>query len=390
MKNKQITCDVLVVGAGISGVAAAISASRGGAKTILIEKNSSFGGIAADCRHRYICGLYPKNTGIAKEIIRTLQTLDSKSKFTHIGKLPVFYFQPKDLELILRKLINKEKDLKVFYNCSATGVKKVNNAIVSVRAAQGPGLNLTFNPSMVIDATGQGTIIKLSKAQYKLAPLKSRQLAGFTFEIQGIEDLSGLLPIKVSYYLSNAVNQKKLPACFKFTNFTYGQTKNSGIIKLNLPASRIYRGAHEAKKYASLIYAYLRRTLPELKNSRMHRVAANIHEREGLRLAGQHTLTGSEVLNAIKFPDAIAKGYWPIEFWHPKYGQKIKYLKNTGKFYEIPLRCLKSKNITNLLATGKCISTTPEALASSRVMGTCIYLGEAAGREAANYKQAKP
>jgi hypothetical protein len=376
MKTKNVTCDVLVVGAGISGVAAAISASRGQAKTMLIEKNNFPGGIALDCRHQYICGLYPKNTGIAKDLISNLQKLNPKNRFIRIGKLSVFSFMPGDLKLILRKLTQKEKNLKVFYNCKVTEVKSKGNSIISLKTIS---KSLNIKPKVVIDASGQGIVIKLSGAKYQLAPLASRQLAGFSFQVRGLIDKEDLLAIKVPYYLSIAVKQKKLPLYFKFTNFAYGQTKNSGMIKLNLPAKNTPRQAQEAKKYASLIHAYLRKVLPEFKKSHIHWVTSGIHEREGVRLDGEHILTEQEVLSARKFPNSIAKGYWPIELWHPKLGQKIEYLK-ANKFYEIPLGCLKSKNITNLFATGKCISATPQALASSRVMGTCIYLGEAAGR----------
>ena len=378
MKTKELNCDVLVAGAGISGVAAAIAASRGQAKTILVEKNSFPGGIARDCRHSYICGLYPKNTGIARQIILELKKLNPKNRFKRLGKLLVFSFQPENLELILRKLTQKEKNLKILYNTKVTQVKRKGNSIISLRAISKLG-NFNLKSRVVIDATGNGEIIKLSKARSMLAPLASRQLAGFTFQVRGLTDRSDLLAIKVPYSLSLAVKQKKLPVYFKFTNFTYGQTKNSGLIKLNLLPKDTFRGAPATKRYSALIHNYLRKVLPEFKNSRIHWRASAIHEREGRRLDGEHILTEQEVLSAGKFPAAITKGYWPIEFWHQKLGQKIKYLK-ADKFYEIPLGCLKSKNITNLFATGKCISATPEALASSRVMGTCIYLGEAAGK----------
>jgi hypothetical protein len=381
MKSKAIACDVLVVGAGISGIAAAISSSRCQAKTILIEKNNLPGGLSLDCQHHYICGLYPENTGIAKEIISGLQKLNPQNKFTHIGKLSVFYFQPKNLASLLPKLLKKEKNLKVFYGCQAVSVEKKKNSIASVKV-QSKQLNLCLRPKSVIDATGDGAIIKLSQAQYKLAPAKSRQLAGFTFQVRGLTGTTDILPIRVSYYLTQAVQQKKLPTYLKFTKFTYGQTKNSGMIKLNLPAKDAQRGIRKTKKYASLIHAYLRKYLPEFKKSRIYQISTRVHEREGLRLDGKYTLTEQEVLGAKKFPHPAAKGFWPIEFWDAHYGQKITYLKNR-KFYEIPLGCLKSKNIDNLFATGKCISATARALASSRVMGTCIYLGEAAGNAAA-------
>ena len=81
MKNKKIACDVLVAGAGISGIAAAISASRSGAKTILIEEKSSPGGVAVYDRHWEICGLYPVNQGIARQIISSLKKLNHKNGF---------------------------------------------------------------------------------------------------------------------------------------------------------------------------------------------------------------------------------------------------------------------------------------------------------------------
>jgi len=379
MKTKQLTADVLVVGAGISGVAAAISASRCQANTILIEKNSSFGGIVQDCQHNYLCGLSAKNTGITQEIICALKKLSSKNRFTRLGRLLVFSFRPKDLRTVLRKLLQKEKNLKIFYNHRLTKVKRKDNLIVSLETSTG---SLNFKPKVVIDASGEGEVIKLSGAKYQSTPLIKQPLAGFTFEIRPIIDQSNLLTIKVPYYLSVAVKQKKIPAYFKFTNFVYSHYKNTGIIKLSLPAEYATKQTTNTKKIATFIHTYLRNVLSEFKKSRIIWVAKNIHAREGLHLDGKHLLTRGEVLSAKKFPDAIAKGYWPIEFWHPKYGQKIKYLK-TNKFYQIPLRSLYSKNITNLLATGKCISATSEALASSRVSGTCIYLGEAAGRAAA-------
>jgi hypothetical protein len=101
-------------------------------------------------------------------------------------------------------------------------------------------------------------------------------------------------------------------------------------------------------------------------------------------MKGMYTLKKKDLLSHKKFADAVARGNWPIEFWHQKRGQRIEYLK-PGSFYDIPLRCIKSKDIKNLFATGRCISATPEALASTRATGTCISLGEGAGVVASNY-----
>jgi succinate dehydrogenase/fumarate reductase flavoprotein subunit len=105
-------------------------------------------------------------------------------------------------------------------------------------------------------------------------------------------------------------------------------------------------------------------------------------EREGRRISGEYILTENDVLNASKFDDGIVKNSWPIELWDKKKGPVYKYVK-AGDYYEIPFRCIKVRDIPNLLCAGRCISVSHEALGSTRVMGTCMALGEQAGLAAA-------
>ena len=93
-------------------------------------------------------------------------------------------------------------------------------------------------------------------------------------------------------------------------------------------------------------------------------------------------LTKEDVLSARKFPDGVVKNAWPIELWDRTKGTIYKYVPR-GEYYEIPFRCLMVSGITNLLTAGRCISVTHEALGSTRVMGTCMALGEQAGKAAA-------
>jgi hypothetical protein len=104
--------------------------------------------------------------------------------------------------------------------------------------------------------------------------------------------------------------------------------------------------------------------------------------REGARAWGEYTLTADVVLGARKFPDGAVRNAWPIELWDREKGPSYRYL-DPGEYYEIPLRCLKAQEVSNLWCAGRCISASHEALGSTRVMGPCIALGEEAGREAA-------
>ena len=367
MKAKEISCDIVVVGAGLSGLAAAIAASEKGAKTVLLEQNNFLGGTVITGMHRYLCGLYNStisktiNDGIAAKLISKLRSLSSENKPLRQGKVYVFSFRRKDLSKALCALIKNKKNLKVILERRACSVKKDNGQIIAVQA-KGKKRVITIKPKVVIDASGEGAVIKLSGAKYRISPVNRRQLAGFSFRLKGLKAVNEFLSIKVPYYI-------------KFATFASFKNRNEGLIRLNIPVSR---DTAELRKQARKVLFCLRKVLPEFKDAYIVEFSPYIVEREGICLRGEYTLTLGDVLRGRRFRDGVVKNSWPIEIWDQKKGPQYRYLE-PGQYYEIPLRCLKSKNIKNLLACGRCISVTHEALGSTRVAGTCIALGEQAG-----------
>jgi len=364
---KKIVCDVLVIGAGVSGLAAAVAASERGAKTLLLEQNNFIGGTVITAMHRYLCGLYnntiPKviNDGIAARLISKLRNMNPENRPLHQGKVYVFSFRRGDLSKALCELIKNKKNLKIILECRACSVKKYKEQIITVQA-KGKKRVIIIKPKVVIDASGEGAVIKLSGAKYRISPVNRRQLAGFSFRLKGLKDVNEFLSIKVPYYI-------------KFATFTPFKDRDEGVIRLNITARADSEGI---TKKVFKIFHYLRKVLPEFKDAYIAEFSTSIIEREGICLQGEYTLTASDVLHGKKFKDGLIKNSWPIELWDQKKGPQYKYL-NQGQYYEIPLRCLKSKNIKNLLVCGRCISVTHEALGSTRVAGTCIALGEQAG-----------
>lgn len=380
MKIKTIACDVLVVGAGVSGVAAAIAAASKNSSVILLEKNKFPGGTAVVAMHNFICGMNRNSKGLLKQII---DRIAPQQKLVRRGKVLVMPLKIEKLTSGLSDIIDKSKHIKVYFGYEVFLVKKVGNVISSVVANYAGG-KIFFKPKVVIDATGIGDVIKLSGAKYKISILSKRQLAGFSFKVEGINGNSELLALKVPYYLAKGVCDKFLPRHLKFGFFTPGALQGNGYIRLSIPSLNNTDTAKIVNKISYDIHNYLKKLLPEFRDSYITQVSPAISNREGLRLLGEYILSKEDVLSQRKFSDAVVKGYWPIEFWDKKRGPVFKYFKKNG-FYEIPLRCLKSKNIRNLFATGRCISADPYALASTRVMATCISLGEAAGIAAKKY-----
>lgn len=386
----HLPCDVLVAGGGIAGISAAVRAAREGAHTVLAEAKGFPGGIAVHCMHRYICGLYSSgpfipgktlNGGIAEEICLEIERLAPGTKPIKMGKVHLFPFTTVDLISVLRSLSENQPGLEILYETRIVSVKTEHGNIRSTFAKGRKG-ELQISPRIVIDCSGDGTVIRMSGASYNLSLPKERQLAGFCFKIKGIKAPGDMVSLSVPYYISQAVIEKEIPFYLKYTKFYQGDTESEGYCLISVPPGDNTEKTYEAEKNAVAVHAILKRAIPSFRDSEISEMSSVIAEREGIRMAGGYTLTKEDVLSARKFHDGVVKNAWPIELWDQNKGPTYIYLE-PGTCYEIPLRCLKSKDIENLYCAGRCISASREALGSTRVMGTCISLGEQAGLAAA-------
>ncbi len=419
MELMNNSCDVLVVGGGVSGVAAAVASARNDVKTVLAEKENFLGGMGYAGLHQYMCGLYLNrdvmptetlNAGIVREIIGLLNKLSPQKTTKKIGQVYVLPYAREDLAKVFTSLCRNEKNLTVLFNTTAVSVKKKNKTIVEVAlntpvskiihhcsADKSPPPPFTKGgqggikeekivhkliPKILIDCTGSGVVSAMAGAGFELSSPVKRQLAGFTIHLKGLKECDEMLSIKVPYYLSQATNKKMLPAYLRFTTFSMGNTDDEGFCKINIGGSDNNKREQTIRKDALKMISYLADKLPPFKNAYIANTSLRVLEREGRRICGEYTLTENDVLNARKFRDGVVKNSWPIEIWDKNKGIIYKYVKS-GDYYEIPFRCLKVKDIKNLLCAGRCISVTHEALGSTRVMGTCMSLGEQAGLAAA-------
>ena len=386
----HLSCDILVAGGGVAGIAAAVRAAREGARTILAEINGFPGGTAVNCMHRYICGLYSSgpippdgalNGGIADEICSELKKLVPGTKPVKTGKVHLFPFTTGNLIKTLRLLSEKQAGLNLLYETEVVSVKVQNGRIRNVFARNITG-EIEISTQAVIDCSGDGTVIRLSGAAYDISSPDKRQLAGFCFKIKGIKDLGDMAPVSVPYYISQAAAEKKIPFFLKYARFFQSDVADEGYCLISIPPGNSTERIRDAKKYAATVHGILADSIDSFRNSRITEMSSGISEREGLRMKGHYTLMEKDVLAGRKFHDGVVKSAWPIELWDQKKGPSYRYLDEDA-YYEIPLRCLKSRDIKNLYCAGRCISASPEALGSTRVMGTCISLGEQAGLAAA-------
>lgn len=140
-------------------------------------------------------------------------------------------------------------------------------------------------------------------------------------------------------------------------------------------------GEIEARRQIHDIQAYLVSYVPGFDKAYLTRTAPFLGLRETRRIVGRYVMTRSNILSCRRFDDAIAVASYPIDLHRPDDNDCT--LEWCGDCYDIPYGCLVPTKVDGLLVAGRCISTTHEAMAAIRVMSTCMATGEAAGRAAA-------
>ena len=148
----------------------------------------------------------------------------------------------------------------------------------------------------------------------------------------------------------------------------------------------------ELRKLIYSIWDYLKNKSgkPKAENMQLKRVCAKAGTRESRRFVGEYILTENDIEEKIDFDDSVAIGGWPMDI-HAPLGIYDKlpasnFVSVTG-LYNIPFRCLYSKNIKNMMMAGRNISATHIAMGSTRVMATCGCMGQAVGTAASLCKK---
>lgn len=380
--DQRMNFDVLIVGAGVSGVPAATAAARAGAKTLLLEQSHRLGGTMTDGLGFPICGLFENdvskppcllNKGLPAEFFSNVSAEISEPVFL-MGRVFVCQCPVSLFESIYTDWLDKE-NLTTLLGVTDISLDVQHQKINALSFQTLDGETQNCEVGQVIDCTGSGEVIQQSGAK-QIVP-EALPLAGFSVRLKGVEK-DELLPVKVPYILRKAADAGELPDYCSFTHFS-AISNGEVLCKFSLPAETLRADAEQTACWALNL---LQKKIPAFHSVEVVQFSPSILQREGIRLKGQSTLMGDDILAGRSFEDGIARGGWPMEYWDAEKGTQYDYVEN-GFSYDIPLGALRSENIKNLWSAGRLISADSAALASVRVMGTAIATGEAAGIVAA-------
>ena len=387
--------DVVVLGGGSAGVAAAVAAARKGLRVMLIERNAYLGGKATAAEVGTICGLYQfsKNEkseyivkGFAKEFAEKLRIQSNTSPLFSPEGVHYLPYHVEAFKEICLDLINEHK-IGIYFNAVLEHVTVEEQKLKSVHiiAAGNP---VTINLQSLVDCSGDSVISQA--ANLPLIKSENYQAAAQVFTIQGVAEENefklGMIMMKA---LRSAIDNNILGDFYDRVYVVQGSLKNNCVnLKIGIPLAVTYAPGNlqelrtVALSFVDNLSQFLIKNVDAFKNASLVHIAPEVGIRIGQRSTGKYLLTEEDVLRCKKFNDAVANATWPIEIWEQNRRVNMRYFK-LDDFYQVPSGCLQSNNIDNLFFAGRNISATDGAIASARVMGICLQTGYAAGCMAA-------
>ena len=386
-----VDTDILIVGGGAAGIAAAIAASDSDYKIILIERSGYLGGKATSAEVGTICGLYKFSkseiseyavNGFARMFADELSELSATEPLHNTYGLHYLPYNIEEYKNLSLRLV-KKANVQLYLNAELIEVAKSNLLLSSVKIKTNTD-ELQINFKAVIDCSGDAAISRL--ADCPLLTNEIYQAAAQIFTMKNIKDISehvlGMILIKE---IRKAVINKSLPDYFNRVTVVQGSVKNNmASFKLSIPVEVTFKENNlkeireTALRMIETLTHFLINNTVVFKNASLFNIAPEAGIRVGARPEGKYILTEEDILSCKKFDSAIATGAWPIEEWGQNKSVKMTYF-NFEDYYQIPADCLKSKTIKNLFFAGRNISATDKAIASARVMGICFQTGYAAG-----------
>jgi hypothetical protein len=196
--------------------------------------------------------------------------------------------------------------------------------------------------------------------------------------------------------VENAIREQRLSPDVHYIFFTTlpesgeGSFNTTNILGLDGSSSSDLTTAEcVGRNQVHQVVLLLKNEIPGFENAYLIETAPQVGIRETRRAVGEYAVTGDDIKRGSTFNDAIARGCYGIDVHGQKdENSRMEHLPE-GRFYEIPLRALLVKNSTNVLAAGRCISSTREGQSALRIQPTSSATGEACGALAALAVQSK-
>jgi hypothetical protein len=401
--------EVLVVGSGPAGLAAALASARQGADTLLVERFGCFGGNITQAGVESIAWYRHPETieagGIGMEFERRAVEMNAATpevqSISHALHTESFKYIADSLVL--------ESAVRPLLHCTFVEPVMDGANIVGIITESKSGRQAIL-ARRVIDATGDADIAARSGAPYTQAPLADCLGVTVTFACSGVDkkrfmeyvaanpgsykqwatDTTGKEDNLFSPYIAEPFQKARktgeIPADVEIAG-TWSTISDAGeatylnvVYMLGNDCTNVWdltRGEIEGRRQAMWAIEALNKYLPGFEKARLRNFCASLGTRESRKIIGRGSLSGDQVRSRARFEDAI--GIFP-EFLDA-YGTVI--LPTTGRYFQVPYGIMLPQKVENLLVAGRAVGGDQQSHGATRQMMCCAVTGQGAGVAAA-------
>ena len=396
--------EVVVLGGGPAGIAAAASAAAHGRKTILVERYGFLGGAGTASGVTTFCGLFANVHGDIRKIVHGVAD-DLLARIDRLGGLNAPH-------LVLGKtkglaydttaykaaaddlLIGRGVDL--FFHAFGVGIVTESDGPTALIVETKSGRR-AIRGRMFIDCSGDGDLAAWTGAPFELGDAAGNLMyPTMMFRVNGVDPtLAGEAWTTIPELMREAekrgtrfarqgviVRPQRNPVEWR-VNATQVASRNGRALD-GTDAAELSYGEIEGRRQAQTFMSFLRSSVPGFAQAYIVDTPPQLGIRETRRVIGGYMLSGEDVLGCAAFDDSIGVNGWPMEV-HVAGDVIFKFPPIPGSrgFNELPYRMLLPKAVDNLLIAGRCASMTHDGQSAARVSGACFAMGEAAGTAAA-------
>jgi hypothetical protein len=414
----EIGCDVLVVGGGVTGVAAGTAAARAGARTIVLEPRPFVGGNGTTglCVHNYLSREGRQAVwGLAQELVDRLIRCGGA-----VGHVPYTGFvnavTPVDgplFRVVCTEML-AEAGAQVLYGALLVGVETGGDSrrVTGARVAMKGGVR-TVRAHTIVDASGDADVAAMAGAPYRVGKNEDGRMQPVSMVLQALNvdtvraaDALGQVPPAMA---TRPDHPEPFPVYFDghfgpwndviaaeglfpnrdrnvFFNTVWPDRLNvntSAVVDIDgTDPVAMSRATVALTRQCARIGGFMQRHVPGFERASWI-PAAIVGVRESRNIHGLYEITDDDVHAGRKFDDTIGQLCFPVDIHDPATGQATFHPIGDDGTMDIPYRAMVPRTLTNALVAGRCISATHFAHGATRNMAPCLVGGEAAGLAAA-------
>ena len=397
--------DVVVLGGGPAGMAAAVAAAQAGQRTLLLERYGFLGGMGTAAGVTNFCGLHANVHGdirqvvhgVADGLLSRIDRLGGLNKPHNLfGKTVAQAYDTAAYKIAADELL-LSAGVKVLFHALAAGAVmdgpgKVAALLVETRSGRRAVRGRAF-----IYCSGDGDLAAWAGAPYEKGDGQGNMLYPSTmFRLNGIDPARAGEAWKT---IPELMLQAEAAGRYKFPRKTpIVRPQKSGIEwRVNLTqlanaqgnamdgtdADELSEAEMLGRRQIAGVAGFLKE-VPGFENSYIVDIAPQVGIRETRRVLGRYLLTEADVLECASFDDTIGVNGWPLEL-HLKGDVEFRWPKipESRGFNHLPYRMIVPQGLDNVWVAGRCASMSHEAQSAARVTGACFVMGQAAGTAAA-------